>query len=232
MPIKLNKTLKILKQALVAKQNFIKTLIKIFGCYSWARAAARRRCHYGPCIPPVPNLEQEAVCHPFSGGIHSSKEEEAPTCRKLCATPAPRVSTTKEGRRPDLQDAARPNRKGARARCLHVQRGPRVVTTVAGRGRAPVAVLAREGLTLHRGSALDHGPELPRRVSQRGSRRGPIRAPEAPPPNLHESPACSRWSSRIVGFAPATGRELAPSSTHHRTPCCFLSGELAVAPQC
>jgi hypothetical protein len=34
MPIKLNKTLKILKQALVAKQNFIKTLIKIFGCYS------------------------------------------------------------------------------------------------------------------------------------------------------------------------------------------------------
>jgi hypothetical protein len=33
MPIKLNKTLKILKQALVAKQNFIKTLIKIFGCY-------------------------------------------------------------------------------------------------------------------------------------------------------------------------------------------------------
>jgi hypothetical protein len=36
MPIKLNKTLKILKQALVAKQNFIKTLIKIFGCYTYA----------------------------------------------------------------------------------------------------------------------------------------------------------------------------------------------------
>jgi hypothetical protein len=33
MAIKLNKTLKILKQAFVAKQNFIKTLIKIFGCY-------------------------------------------------------------------------------------------------------------------------------------------------------------------------------------------------------
>jgi hypothetical protein len=33
MPIKLNKTLKILKQALFAKQNFIKTIIKILGCY-------------------------------------------------------------------------------------------------------------------------------------------------------------------------------------------------------
>jgi hypothetical protein len=38
MPIKLNKTFKILKQALVAKQNFIKTLIKIFGCYISVRA--------------------------------------------------------------------------------------------------------------------------------------------------------------------------------------------------
>jgi hypothetical protein len=35
MPIKLNKTLKILKQAFVAKQNFIKTLIKFFGCYTF-----------------------------------------------------------------------------------------------------------------------------------------------------------------------------------------------------
>jgi hypothetical protein len=51
MPIKLNKTLKILKQALVAKQNFIKTIIKILGRYSgrqrrwggtrWATARVR-----------------------------------------------------------------------------------------------------------------------------------------------------------------------------------------------
>jgi hypothetical protein len=33
MPIKIKKTLKVLKLAFVAKQNFIKTLIKIFGCY-------------------------------------------------------------------------------------------------------------------------------------------------------------------------------------------------------
>jgi hypothetical protein len=40
MPIKkLNKTLRILKQAFVAKQNFIKTLIKIFGCYTPVRSA-------------------------------------------------------------------------------------------------------------------------------------------------------------------------------------------------
>jgi hypothetical protein len=42
MPIKLNKTLKILKQALVAKQNFIKTLIKIFGCYSMLEGSQAR----------------------------------------------------------------------------------------------------------------------------------------------------------------------------------------------
>jgi hypothetical protein len=33
MPIEIKQNLKILKQALVAKQNFIKTIIKIFGCY-------------------------------------------------------------------------------------------------------------------------------------------------------------------------------------------------------
>jgi hypothetical protein len=38
MPIKLNKTLKILKQALVAKQSFIKTLIKIFWVLHYDRS--------------------------------------------------------------------------------------------------------------------------------------------------------------------------------------------------
>jgi hypothetical protein len=172
------------------------------------------------------------VCHPFSGDIHSSKEEEALTCRKLCTTPAPMVSTPKKDDAPTC-------------------RTPCAVTR---RGHAPVAFMARGGRTSSppwpEGAARPSPswPERdarrtrdllsstvrssPRRVSQRGSRRGPIGAPEAPPPNFHENPACSRRSSRIVGFAPATGRELAPSSTRRRTPCCFLPGELAAAPPC
>jgi hypothetical protein len=63
MPIKLNKTLKILKQALVAKQNFIKTLIKIFGCYMWLVALAEG---LPPPQDPIPAGTAPPQCPPPS----------------------------------------------------------------------------------------------------------------------------------------------------------------------
>jgi hypothetical protein len=76
MPIKIKWTLKILKQALVAKKNFIKTIIKIFGCYiiwvlnkaklyianSGASLESRKKqpCSYFLCFQLKFNVVQES----------------------------------------------------------------------------------------------------------------------------------------------------------------------------
>jgi hypothetical protein len=85
------------------------------------------------------------VCHPFSGDIHSSKEEEALTCRKLCTTPAPMVSMPKKDDAPTC----------------------RTPCAVTGRGHAPVAFMARGGGARchHRGRK---GPRARHRLGQRG----------------------------------------------------------------
>jgi hypothetical protein len=95
--------------------------------------------------------------------VSMPKKDDAPTCR------TPRAVTG----------------RGHAPVAFMARGGAHVVTTVAGRGRAPVTVLAREGCTPHKGSALEHGPELPSprqpaRISSRTHRSSRGSAAELP----------------------------------------------------
>jgi hypothetical protein len=111
------------------------------------------------------------------------------------------------------EGCARHHLRGWRSRC---RRGRRVA--------ARPSPSRSKGRTPHSGFARCHSPEIPRRISQWGARRGPVGDPQAPICRRTSTKAwlitaCRRRSSRLVYFAPTTGHERALSSTHRDTLC-------------